>query len=157
MRGFRCKVFSLCFIVYISLFWPRFLSCSLYIRLSFHTYCWMFCEFQSPINAVSQKLHFPYTVAWRGKYYYQYQFWSKKYYPKKFFIRRNNNKVDSIETGRIVIADFRRWSDLEKCMYTTFLQLMIIKFYQQYLMYKYSFICLLFWTTRKLTSDIKII
>ena len=24
--------------------------------------------------------------------------------PRKFYIRRNNNKVDSIETGRIVIA-----------------------------------------------------
>ena len=25
--------------------------------------------------------------------------------PRKYNIRRNNNKVDSIETGRIVIAD----------------------------------------------------
>ena len=25
--------------------------------------------------------------------------------PWKFYIRRNNNKVNSIETGRIVIAD----------------------------------------------------
>ena len=30
--------------------------------------------------------------------------------PRKFYIRRNNSKVDSIETGRRVIA-------LEKCMY----------------------------------------
>ena len=38
---------------------------------------------------------------------------------KKSYIRRNNNKVDSIETGHIVIADLFPWSDLEKCMYTT--------------------------------------
>ena len=37
----------------------------------------------------------------------------------KFYIRRNNNKADSIETGRIVIAHSRLLSDLEKCKYTT--------------------------------------
>ena len=38
---------------------------------------------------------------------------------RKFYIRKNNNKADTIETGRIVIAHVRPWSDLEKCMYTT--------------------------------------
>ena len=38
---------------------------------------------------------------------------------RKFYIRRNNNKFDSIETGRIVIAHLLAWSDLEKYMYTT--------------------------------------
>ena len=38
---------------------------------------------------------------------------------RKFYVRRNNNKVDSIETRRIVIAHLLPWSDLEKSMYTT--------------------------------------
>ena len=37
----------------------------------------------------------------------------------KFYIRRNNKKVDFIEPGPIVIAHFLPWSDLEKCMYVT--------------------------------------
>ena len=41
------------------------------------------------------------------------------FWPRKIYITRDNNKVDSIETGLIVIADFLPWSDLEKCMYTT--------------------------------------
>ena len=28
-----------------------------------------------------------------------------KSFPRKFYIGRNNNKVDSIETGRIVVSD----------------------------------------------------
>ena len=36
---------------------------------------------------------------------------------RKFYIRRNNNKVDSIEPGPIVIANLLHCtSDLEKCM-----------------------------------------
>ena len=38
---------------------------------------------------------------------------------RKLHIRRNNSKVGSIETRRIVIADLYPWSDLEKCMYKT--------------------------------------
>ena len=35
----------------------------------------------------------------------------------KIYLRKNNNnKVDSIETGRIVIAHLLSWSDLEKSM-----------------------------------------
>ena len=41
-------------------------------------------------------------------------------FPRKFYIRRNNNKIDSIETGRIVIAHLLPWSDLEKRIYNTF-------------------------------------
>ena len=40
---------------------------------------------------------------------------------RKFYTRRNNNKVDAIETGCIVIALLLPWSDLEKCMYCAFL------------------------------------
>ena len=38
---------------------------------------------------------------------------------RKFYVRRNNNKVDSTETGRIVIAHLLPWSDLENCMQST--------------------------------------
>ena len=38
---------------------------------------------------------------------------------RKFYIRRNKNKVDSIETGRTVIVDLLPWSDLKKCMHGT--------------------------------------
>ena len=78
---------------------------------------------------------------------------------KKFYIRRNNNKVDSTETGRIVIAIAYslKWCRKKKRGYTTLCELMMIKFYRHYLIYKYNFICSLFWTTHKLTNDIKII
>ena len=76
---------------------------------------------------------------------------------RKFHIRRNNNKVNSIETGRIEIADLLPLSDLEKGMYTTFFQLMMIKVYRHYLIYKYNFTFLLFYLTRKLASDKRII
>ena len=39
---------------------------------------------------------------------------------RKFYIRRNNNKFSSFETGRIVIAHFFLWSGLEKWIYSTF-------------------------------------
>ena len=71
--------------------------------------------------------------------------------PRKFYIRRNNNKVDTIETGRIVIAY------LLPCMCTTFFLINDDKILRYYLIYKYNFICLLFWTTRKSTNDVKII
>ena len=35
---------------------------------------------------------------------------------RKFYTRRSNKKVDSIETGRIAIGDLLPWSNLEKCM-----------------------------------------
>ena len=56
-----------------------------------------------------------------------------------FFIRRNINKVDSIETRRIVIAHLLPWSDLEKLKYTTLFQFTMIKFYRHFLIYKYNF------------------
>ena len=68
-----------------------------------------------------------------------------------------NNKVDSVNTGRVVIVDLLPWSDLEKCMYTTLFGLMIMKSYHHYLIYKYNYTCSVFWTTCKLTSDIKVI
>ena len=72
---------------------------------------------------------------------------------RKFCIRRNNNKVDSIETGRIVIAHLLPWSDLEKYMYTTLFKLLMTIFYRRYLIYKNDFTFSLFCTTYKLTSD----
>ena len=76
---------------------------------------------------------------------------SMKYlYSRKFYIRRNNNKVNSIETGRIVIADLLPLSDLGKCMYTTLFQLMMIKFYRHYLIYEYNFTFLPFYMTHTL-------
>ena len=68
---------------------------------------------------------------------------------RKFCIRRNNNKVDSIKTGRVVITHLLLWCDLEKCMYTTIFKLMLIKFYCHYLIYKYNFTFLLFHMTYK--------
>ena len=40
---------------------------------------------------------------------------------RKFYIRRNNSKVDYIETECIVITHLFPWSDLEKSMQGTFL------------------------------------
>ena len=39
---------------------------------------------------------------------------------RNFYIRRNKRKVDSFETGRIVIVHLLPWSDLEKRMWETF-------------------------------------
>ena len=47
---------------------------------------------------------------------------------RKFYIYRSNDNDDSIETGRIVTAELLPRSDLEKCMYVTLFQLMMIKF-----------------------------
>ena len=73
---------------------------------------------------------------------------NKELYKKEYkkYIRRNNNNTDSIETGRIVIAHLLPQSDLENCMYATPFQLMMIKFYRSYLIYKYSFTFLPFYT-----------
>ena len=73
----------------------------------------------------------------------------------KFYIWRNNSKVDSIETGRIEIAHLLPWSDLEKCIYTTLFQLMTIEFYHHYLIYEYNFTFSLFCSTCKVTNDKK--
>ena len=71
---------------------------------------------------------------------------------RKFYIRRNNNKVDSIETGRIVVARFFPWSDLEKCMNGKFVWLMMITVYRHYLICKYNFACSLFWSQQTIES-----
>ena len=42
-----------------------------------------------------------------------------KVWSRKFYIWRNKNQDDSIETGRRVIAGLLSWSDLTTCMYTT--------------------------------------
>ena len=76
---------------------------------------------------------------------------------RKFYIRKNDNEDDSIEIGSIVIVNLLPWSDLEEYTYNKLFQLMMIKFYRHSLIHKYNFTCSLFWTTRKLTIDIKII
>ena len=48
-------------------------------------------------------------------------------YSWKIYIRRNNNKVNPVRIGRIVISNLLPWSDLEKCMYGTLFQLMMMK------------------------------
>ena len=63
---------------------------------------------------------------------------------RRFCMKRNNNKVVSIKTGPIVIAYLLPGSDLEKHMYGTLCELMMIKFYRHYLIYKYNFTCSLF-------------
>ena len=46
---------------------------------------------------------------------------------KEVLLRKNNNKVDSIETGRIAIADLLPWSDLEKYLYITLFDTMMME------------------------------
>ena len=75
--------------------------------------------------------------------------------PRKFYIKSNNEKVDSFETGCIVIADLIPWSDLENCMYTILFQLMTIKFYRHYFICRYNFNHSHFRRTNKLTNNIK--
>ena len=58
---------------------------------------------------------------------------------RKFYIRSNNNKVDSIETGHMVIAYLLPRSDSEKCMHITLFQFIMIKVYRHYLIFKYNF------------------
>ena len=60
-------------------------------------------------------------------------------------MRRKNNKVYSIETGRIVIACSPRFSITDD------------KFYCHNLIYKNSFTCSYIWTTYQLINDRKII
>ena len=72
-------------------------------------------------------------------------------------MRRNNDKVNSIDTERIVIAHFLPRSDLEKFTYTTLFSLMMIKFYRHYLIFKYNSTFSLFCSGYKLTTDKKII
>ena len=80
--------------------------------------------------------------------------------PRKFYTKKNNNKINSIEIGRIVIADLLPLSNLEKYMYTTLFQLKMIKCLGHYLIYKYNFNFLLFYmtlTNDKLANDERII
>ena len=78
---------------------------------------------------------------------------------RKFYIRRNNNNKQSwfcwnkahtycwfasIKWFRNVHVHHDFW-------------LTMINFYRHYLVYKYNFTCSLFWTTFKLTNDIKIL
>ena len=77
--------------------------------------------------------------------------------PWKFYIRSNNNKVYSIETRRIVAAHLLLLSDFEKRRHTTLFELMMVKLHRHYLIFKYRFICALFFTTYKLTNYRKMI
>ena len=61
------------------------------------------------------------------------------------YVKRNYSKVESIEAA----------SDLEKYIRSTFLLLMTIKFYRNFLISKYNFAYLLSWYTCKSTNDKK--
>ena len=50
----------------------------------------------------------------------EYYFGATLISSRMFNVARNNNKVDSIETGRIAIAYLFPWSDLGKYMNGTF-------------------------------------
>ena len=39
---------------------------------------------------------------------------------RKFYIRKNNNKVDPVDTRRIITAHLIPWSNQENCMRTAF-------------------------------------
>ena len=54
---------------------------------------------------------------------------------KKFDIRTNSNKVDSIKTEHIAIAHLLSWNDQENYLYITLFQLQMTKFYCHYLIY----------------------
>ena len=86
---------SLCFLFYF-LFWVLFYWFQVVIILDFHT------------------LHFL-----KSNILFIYKYWNF-IRERKPCIRRNNNKVDSIETGRIFIAHLLPWSDLEKWVCGTF-------------------------------------
>ena len=73
--------------------------------------------------------------------------------PKKFYVRRSNNKVDSIETEHIVIAHLFPWSDQENQLDTTYLQLLMIKIYRHHLIYSYNFTCLLLLLSLRLEGE----
>ena len=53
---------------------------------------------------------------------------------RNFYLRRNNDKVDFIETERIGIAHLLPWSQQENC-YNTLFQLLRIKLYRHCLIY----------------------
>ena len=53
----------------------------------------------------------------------------------KIYIRTNTKDINSIETGRIVIAHFFSWSDQENCCTSTFL-LPLKKLYRYCFKYK---------------------
>ena len=58
-----------------------------------------------------------------------------KVLPRKFYIRRNKNKVNSTETGPTVIADLISGSDQENC--STSCLLLIIIFHRYCFTYKH--------------------
>ena len=76
---------------------------------------------------------------------------------RKFYVRRNNNKADSVETRRIVIAPFAPLNSFRKLHVHHAFLINDNKFYRHYLIYKYNFTLSLFCTTYKLTNDKKII
>ena len=76
---------------------------------------------------------------------------------RKFYIRRNNNKVDFIETGLIAIVDLLSWRNLENVYIHHAFWINDNKILSSLLIYKYNFTFSLYWITHKLTNDTKII
>ena len=71
-------------------------------------------------------------------------FYSCSYY--SFIIRRNNKKVDSVETWRTIIAHLFSWSDEENCS-TLPLLTNDDKMLSLLLSYEYNLTCSLVWMT----------
>ena len=63
---------------------------------------------------------------------YVYEFGNRCFVPRKFYIKKNKNKVSSIETGCTVIAYLFPKSDQENCSTSIFFQLFMIKFYRNF-------------------------
>ena len=59
---------------------------------------------------------YPTVLDWGRNAFYAAKNASTLRVARKFYIRKNNRKVDSIETGCIVIAHLFPWSNLEKCI-----------------------------------------
>ena len=80
----------------------------------------------------------------------------------KVYVRRNNNKVDSKDSGWIVITHLLSWRDQGNCRYfmlfwiTDDILSYIMIYYHHCLPHKYNFICSPIWTTYWLISDRKI-
>ena len=74
--------------------------------------------FQCTFSSFKVKTRFVKARQYQGWNYWEMFCWIGWWLQsRKFYIRRNNSKVDSMETRPI--AHLLPWSDLEKCMYVT--------------------------------------
>ena len=57
---------------------------------------------------------------------------------RKFYLGRNNDSLDSIETGHMIIDQLLPWSDEENCSYITLFQLQILNHKTTYPLHKFT-------------------